>query len=104
MVTVTGNTTNSDSAGKDKITEYNKVQAELNEKDRVIQEAQSKQSRELFAKLNQIEEKSHCGSVRFLDRLADFFEFGGEKVADKLRGYTTKINAPCAIPFAKKKK
>lgn len=103
MTTVTGNTTNRDAAGKDKLLEYHKVKIELVERDNIVRLACSEEIKSLTARLGQIEEKSHCGSVRFLDRLANFFEFGGKKVAEKLRGYTTKINAPCAIKISKKK-
>lgn len=103
MVSVTENTTNGDSAGKDKITEYIKVQSELRELDAQIWQKKQEEFKNLRVKLGKIEEKNNCGSVRFLDRLANFFEFGGKNVADKIRNFTFKISAPCSLPFTKKK-
>ena len=92
------------SAGKDKVqTEYDKVQAELNEKDLIIRSESARQIRKRIEKMEQIDEKGQCVSVRFLDRLADAIEFSGKRIANKIRGLTFNISAPCSIPFIKKK-
>jgi hypothetical protein len=56
----------------------------------------------LLNKLHSIEEKSECGSVKFLDFLSDkMIQFANWqiKLSAKVRNFTTKINAPCHISF-----
>ena len=109
MVTLTpkGNTTSLGATNKDKIAEFNKVQAELKELDLLISTNKINELRSLNAKMVELEEKSNCGSIRLLDRLANFFEFSvvnvSKKLATKIRSLTVKIHGPCSIPFTKKK-
>ena len=62
-----------------------------------------KEMKTLCTKLNLIDEKSKCGSVRFLDLVANLIENGGSWIATKIRSFNMKISAPCSISFTKKK-
>ena len=56
----------------------------------------------ITSKLNMIEEKSSCGGVVFLDRVADFLEKCSLKLhtlSMRVRNRTAKISAPCSIKF-----
>lgn len=51
----------------------------------------------ILSKLEKVEKKSKCGSVRFLDRLANFLE----NLSHRVRALTVKVDAPCLIKFNK---
>ena len=67
-------------------------------------EAEVKEMARINNKMKKIEEKGGCGSVRFLDRMANFLENSGNRSANWVRKITFKINAPCSLPFGSKKK
>jgi len=69
------------------------------------QEAQRKAMLAITSKLNSIEEKSSCGGVMFLDKVADFLERRSKNLHNlslKVRNRTAKMSAPCSITFKKK--
>ena len=56
----------------------------------------------ITSKLNAIEEKSSCGGVVFLDKVANFLDrcsVSLHRLAEKVRNRTTKMQAPCSIKF-----
>lgn len=68
-------------------------------------EARKQKMRELSTRLDSIEEKSSCGGVLFLDKVADFLESCSKNLHQlslSVRNRTSRISAPCAIKFRKK--
>jgi len=56
-------------------------------------------------RLGNIDEKSNCGSIRTMDRFANFLESCSAwflRMAEKVRNSTAKIDAPCLITLPKK--
>jgi len=69
------------------------------------QEEQRKAMLAITSKLNAIEEKSSCGGVMFLDKVADFLERRSVNLHNlslKVRNRTSRMSAPCSITFKKK--
>ena len=68
-------------------------------------EAQLQAMIEITSKLNSIEEKSSCGGVWLLDKIADFLKACGNmcyRWSILVRNKTSKMSAPCTIGFKKK--
>jgi hypothetical protein len=62
-----------------------------------LQQGNVKATKDIWLKLNNIEDKSECKSVKFIDRIADAILSFGKwqiKLSGKVRTLTTKINAP----------
>jgi len=69
-----------------------------------VPEVSIKETTELWKKLNSIEEKSQCGTVKSLDYIANkmtSFANWQIKVANKVRNLTISVKAPCTIKFKK---
>ena len=67
-----------------------------------VMSEQKKAMLAITSKLNAIEEKSSCGGVMFLDKVADFLDRCSSslhRLAEKVRNRTNKMSAPCAIKF-----
>lgn len=70
-----------------------------------ISEADRQKMKEIADRINNIDAKSNCGTVRFLDKVADLMvRFANWQIAlsEKVRKLTAKVNAPCSITFSKK--
>lgn len=84
-----------------------KTKLELAELQKHRYEVNAEESKALWRKINDIQEKSNCGTIKILDATANFLEKcarGLNILAEKVRHFTWKINAPCSINFGKSKK
>lgn len=71
-----------------------------------INEENLKATQALHRKMQAIEDKNDCRTVKFLDRVANAMDWTAKKFSNgavKVRGYTSKVDAPCGINFKKAK-